>query len=173
LNPGAGATLGKKSHLLAIRVAGNAAAVERYEKEFAPVADGVALEGLQHETLWNHIREFTPTYLETHPDAAVVRVSCTLKEVETEMASFPGPALARAASGVCYGYFENVPAALGWLHEAEGRPCKAVIEFAPEVAKPVVKLWPAPGGDFEIMKRVKNMFDPSNLLNRGRLYGRI
>ncbi|MCL4851299.1 MAG: hypothetical protein KJZ78_07925, partial [Bryobacteraceae bacterium] len=29
------------------------------------------------------------------------------------------------------------------------------------------------GDDFEIMKRVKQMFDPSNLLNRGRLYGRI
>ena len=30
--------------------------------------------------------------------------------------------------------------------------------------------WPSPGGDFEIMKRVKHLFDPGNLLNRGRLY---
>ncbi len=34
-------------------------------------------------------------------------------------------------------------------------------------------LWPAPGGDFEIMKRIKHMFDPEGLLNSGRLYGRI
>ncbi len=173
LNPAAGASLGKKSYLLAIRVAGNGPAVERYEREFAPMADGVALDGPQQETLWTHIREFTPAYLNEHVDGAVVRVSCTLKEVETEMASFEGPAIARAASGVCYGYYATVPAALEWRRAAEARGSKAVIEFAPEVAKRVLHLWPAPGGDFEIMQRVKHLFDPSNLLNRGRLYGRI
>jgi FAD/FMN-containing dehydrogenase len=34
-------------------------------------------------------------------------------------------------------------------------------------------LWPAPGQDLETMKRIKLMFDPQMLLNRGRLYGRI
>jgi glycolate oxidase FAD binding subunit len=173
LNPAAGASLGNRSFLLAIRVAGNTAAVERYEREFAPLADGVALEGEPQETLWTHIREFTPVYLSGHPDGAVVRASCTLKGVEAEMASFDGPAIARAASGVCYGYFEDVPAAMAWRRASEGRDCKAVIEFAPEASKPTLELWPAPGADFEIMRRVKHMFDPSNLLNRGRLYGRI
>ncbi|MGA7237021.1 MAG: FAD-binding protein [Bryobacteraceae bacterium] len=173
LNLAAGATLGKRSFLLAIRVAGNAAAVERYEREFAPMGDGVALEGEPHETLWTHIREFTPVYLSGHPSGAVVRASCTLKGVEAEMASFEGPAIARAASGVCYGYFEDVSAAMAWRRAAEGRGSKAVIEFAPETSKPTLELWPAPAGDFEIMRRVKNLFDPSNLLNRGRLYGRI
>lgn len=173
LNPAAGASLGKKSYLLAIRAAGNSGAVDRYEREFAPMADGVALEGPQHETLWAHIREFTPAYLAAHPDGAVVRASCTLKDVEAEMASFEGPAIARAASGVCYGYFENVPAAVEWRRAAAGRGSRAVIEFAPEPSKSTLELWPAPGGDFEIMRKVKNLFDPSNLLNRGRLYGRL
>jgi glycolate oxidase FAD binding subunit len=173
LNPAAGASLGNRSFLLAIRVAGNAAAVERYEREVAPLGDGVALEGEANETLWTHIREFTPVYLSGHPAGAVVRASCTLKGVEAEMASFEGPAIARAASGVCYGYFEDVPAAVAWRRAAQGRGSKAVIEFAPEAAKPTLELWPAPAGDFEIMRRVKHLFDPSNLLNRGRLYGRI
>ncbi len=173
LNSAAGASLGKKSFLLAIRVAGNAAAVDRYERELEPLAEGVALEGEQHETLWMHIREFTPAYLNAHPDGAVARASCTLKGVEAEMASFEGPAVARAASGVCYGYFEDVPSAVAWRRAAEGRGAKAVIEFAPEAAKPTLEMWPSPGSDFEIMRRVKNLFDPSNLLNRGRLYGRI
>jgi glycolate oxidase FAD binding subunit len=173
LNPAAGASLGKKSYLLAIRVAGNSGAVDRYERELAPLAEGVALEGAQHETLWTHIREFTPAFLAAHPDGAVVRASCTLKDVEAEMASFGGPAIARAASGVCYGYFEDVPAAVAWRRAAIGRASKAVIEFAPEGSKSTLELWPAPGNDFEIMQRVKNLFDPSNLLNRGRLYGRI
>jgi FAD/FMN-containing dehydrogenase len=43
----------------------------------------------------------------TGTDGAVVRASCTLKELEGVLASFEGPALARAGSGVCYGYFEH------------------------------------------------------------------
>ena len=173
LNPAAGARVGKRSFLWAIRVAGNRAAVERYEHELAPLAEGVALEGDAHEQLWTHIREFTPMFLNTRPTGAVVRVSCTLKGVEAEMASFEGPAIARAASGVCYGYFESVSAAVEWRREAERRGSQAVIEFAPEASKPTLELWPAPGGDFEVMRRIKQLFDPSNLLNRGRMYGRL
>ena len=173
LNPAAGAGLGKPSYLLAVRAGGNARAVDRYERELAPLADGVALEGAQLEALWQRIREFTPVFLATHPAGAVVRSSCTLKGVEAEMATFPGPAIARAASGVCYGYFDSLPAAMEWRRSAEGRGCRAVIEFAPEAAKATLELWPAPGSDFELMRGVKRLFDPSNLLNRGRLYGRI
>ena len=45
-----------------------------------------------------------------------------------------------------------------------------MIEFAPEAQKGKLELWPAPGSDLEMMKRVKQMFDPNHLLNRGRLY---
>jgi glycolate oxidase FAD binding subunit len=178
LNPGAGASIGKRSWLLAIRAGGNAAAVDRYEREFAEFPDGVALEDAQHEALWAHIREFTPKFLADHPHGAVARTSCTLKEVETEMGSFDGPALARAGSGVCYGYFADVADAGRWvcqsgIRTSAERGAKAVIEFSPEASKQGVALWPSPGGDFELMRRVKNLFDPSNLLNRGRLYGRI
>jgi FAD/FMN-containing dehydrogenase len=50
---------------------------------------------------------------------------------------------------------------------------KAVIEFAPEERKRALDLWPGPGPDLELMRRIKGLFDPANLLNRGRLYGRI
>ena len=43
----------------------------------------------------------------------------------------------------------------------------------PPERKGALDLWPAPGPDFEMMKRLKGLFDPANLLNRGRLYGRI
>ena len=173
LNPAAGASVGKQAWLLAIRAGGNAAAVDRYERELAPLTDGVALDGAPHEALWAHIREFTPTFLAAHPGGGVVRVSCTLKEVEAEMASFDGPALARAGSGVCYGYFAEAANAAKWRRESAGRPSTAVIEFSPEASKHSLELWPSPGGDFELMRQVKNLFDPASLLNRGRLYGRI
>src|SRR5262249_15120570 len=107
LNPGAAATLGNKSWLLAIRAGGNRAAVDRYEQEFAAFADSVAFEDEQQATLWGHVENFTPAFLRSHSDGAVVRASCTLKDLENAMASFPGPAVARAGSGVCYGYFET------------------------------------------------------------------
>jgi hypothetical protein len=172
LNPAAGATLGNRAWLLVVRAGGNAAVVSRYERELAGLSDGVALEDSRHETLWHHLEEFTPQFLEKRPNGAVVRASCTLKELEAVMASFEGPALARAGSGVCYGYFEESGAASSWLTAADGRGWKAVIEYSRE-DRTSSGLWLSPGADFAIMQRVKNLFDPSNLLNRGRLYGRI
>jgi glycolate oxidase FAD binding subunit len=173
LSPAVGATLGNRAWLLAIRVGGNAAAVGRYEYEFACFGDSVAFEGEGQQTMWRHVENFTPHFLYEHEDGAAVRASCTLKEVETVMASFPGAAIARAGSGVCYGYFDQSAAAAEWMAGATARGWKAVIEFSPEALKHALDLWPSPGSDFEIMKRVKNLFDPLNLLNRGRLYRRI
>jgi len=170
LNPAAARTLGKSTWLLALRAGGNAAAVERYEHEFATFTDALAFDNDRQQTLWRHVENFTPQFLASHDDGAVVRSSCTLKEAEAVMESFPGPAVARAGSGVCYGYFERSQAARDWLSNVQPSGCKAVIEFASEEVRRTLDLWPAPGGDFEIMKRIKRLFDPRNLLNRGRLY---
>ncbi len=170
LNPAAARTLGNSRWLLALRAGGNAAAVERYEQEFADFTDALAFEQERQQTLWRHVENFTPQFLAAHPDGAVIRASCTLKDTEAVMESFPGPAVARAGSGVCYGYFERAQAAAEWLAGTQPAGCKAVIEFAPEESRRRLELWPSPGGDFEIMKRVKHLFDPRNLLNRGRLY---
>jgi glycolate oxidase FAD binding subunit len=170
LNPAAARTLGNSKWLLALRAGGNAAAVERYEREFANFSDGQAFEDEGQKILWRHVENFTQQFLAAHEDGAVVRASCTLKDSEAVMASFPGPAVARAGSGICYGYFERAQAAADWLAGAQKCGCKAVIEFAPEGNRRTLDLWPSPGGDFEIMKRVKHLFDPGNLLNRGRLY---
>jgi len=89
------------------------------------------------------------------------------------MQSFQGPAIARAGNGVCYGYFEHSANAKEWLGGTAGKTSKAVVEFAPDRYRQKNVLWPSVGGDFEIMKRVKQLFDPRNLLNRGRLYRRI
>ena len=80
--------------------------------------------------------------------------------------------LARAGSGVCYGYYEQ---ASDLRHSPVGT---SVVEFAPQHFRENAglqnpDLWPQPGDDFAMMKKVKAMFDPQGLLNRGRLYGRI
>jgi glycolate oxidase FAD binding subunit len=173
LNPAAGATLGNSAWLLALRAAGNTAAVDRYEREFAPLSEGLAYDNDRQKTLWRHIENFTPAFLALHDDGAVVRASCTLKDSEAVMQSWTGPAIARAGNGVCYGYFAQARAAADWMTGDTGRACKAVIEFASDRSRREMELWPSVDGDFEIMKRVKHLFDPRNLLNRGRLYRRI
>jgi len=173
LNPAAGAQFSSNRWLLAIRAGGNAASVNRYEDDLAHIAGRLAVENDCPATLWPDIESFTPRFLHDHEDGAVVRVSCTLKDLESVLASFDGPAIARAGSGVCYACFAQADAAGAWLRGAVGRVSKAVIEFSPEARKPALDLWPSPSGDFEIMRRVKSLFDPSNLLNRGRLYRRI
>jgi FAD/FMN-containing dehydrogenase len=173
LNPAAGATLGRSAWLLAVRAGGNRAAVDRYEREFAEISESLAFEATEQDTLWRHIGEFAPRFLERHSDGVVVRVSCTLKEVACVLESFPGPAVARAGSGVCYGYLAQPLAAAKWVAGTAARGWKAVIDYSPEPWKWSAELWPAPGGDLEIMRRVKRLFDPDNLLNRGRLYARI
>ena len=66
-----------------------------------------------------------------------------------------------------------VYAAYKALNETAGRTRNAIIDFAPEAQKSKLSLWPRPGPDFELMKRIKQMFDPEHLLNRGRLYNQL
>jgi glycolate oxidase FAD binding subunit len=145
---------------LLIQAGGNAAVLERYARELKTAE---AFEGEDEERLWTGIREFTPAFLNANPEGAVVRISCALSEVGNALEALPSTALARAGTGVCYGYFEN------W----RDAPGHGVVEYAPDQARRQVDLWPGEPSDFATMKRVKQMFDPQSLLNRGRMYGRL
>ena len=50
---------------------------------------------------------------------------------------------------------------------------KARIEFAPVELKHAVNVWGAARPDFELMHRVKKVFDPGNVLSPGRFAGGI
>jgi FAD/FMN-containing dehydrogenase len=109
------------------------------------------------------MREFVPAFLVQHENGAVVRISCKLTEIGPVLESLPGPAIARAGSGIVYACFSDATEAIG----------RGVIEFAPQKFRETQQLWPAPGDDFAMMKNIKGMLDPHGLLNAGRLYGRI
>ena len=152
------------AYQLAIQAGGSPAVLDRYSRELARMR---VLEGADEEELWRGIREATPQFLRTHEDGAVLRVSCVLSEVGRVLEALPDQALARAGSGVCYGYFAR---AADLRHAPVGT---SVVEFAPGEFREKAEIWPQPGNDFAMMKRIKEMFDPQGLLNRGRLYGRI
>ena len=173
LNPAAAEIYGGGRYVIALQASGNAAAINRYGFELSALAEWATLEGAEQEALWTHVREFTPRFLATHRDGVVVRVSCTLKELGCVIESIGAPVVARAGTGVVYACFERAQPAVEWMATAAGRGWQPVIEFAPEAQKSQLDLWPSPGGSLELMKRVKLMFDPDRLLNRGRLYRHI
>ena len=66
-----------------------------------------------------------------------------LTEMPRKLEELAVPVIVRASSGVIYAHFPRRP-------ETIDLP-----------------------GDFAMMTKVKEMFDPERLLNRGRLYGRL
>ncbi len=93
--------------------------------------------------VWEEIRAFTPRFLAENPGGGVVTMSMKLSEMADAMMKLKAPAIARAGSGVIYAHYSENPPADSW------------------------------NGDFATMERIKTMFDPDRLLNRGRLYDRI
>jgi glycolate oxidase FAD binding subunit len=153
---------------LAIQAGGSPAVLDRYSRELPRAR---VREGAEEDVLWRGIREATPQFLRDYEQGAVLRVSCELSDVGRVLDSLPARASARAGSGVCYGYFEQATD----LNDALRHPPAgtSVAEFAPAAFRESNELWPRPGNDFAMMKKIKDMFDPLGLLNRGRLYGRI
>ncbi len=145
---------------LLVQGAGNRAVLDRYARE---LKQAESVDGEDEEKIWKTVQEHTPSFLLEHNEGSVIRVSSPLAEVGKVLASFPGDAIARAGSGICYGYFEDWREALG----------RGVMEYGPEEPRTTAELWSPLPKDFETMKKVKAMFDPRNLLNRRRLYGRI
>lgn len=160
VNPAAASRLGLSGYCVVLQVGGTEALLNRYGRELA------GAERIESDSMWTAIREFVPTFLREYPDGAVTRLSTTLSGVRDALKSAAGPAISRAGTGVTYVYhMDGAKAAVG-AH-------KGAIEFAPERAKASMTLWPDPGSDFPIMQKIKALFDPGHLLNRGRLYGRI
>jgi hypothetical protein len=74
---------------------------------------------------------------------SIVPMSMKLSEMANAMSTLKVPAVARAGSGVIFAHYTENPPQPQWH------------------------------GDLAMMERVKLMFDPERLLNRGRLYGRL
>ena len=159
VNPAAAARLGLDGYCVLVQAGGSEKVMQRYSSELAGAE-------AHDDALWTRVREFTPDWLRDNPQGAVARLSTTLEGVSGAIASAEGPAVARAGTGVVYVYHSEAVGA-----KVNGH--KGAIEFAPESAKRSLALWPRPGSDFPVMHKIKQMFDPKLLLNRGRLYGRI
>jgi glycolate oxidase FAD binding subunit len=175
LSPAAAARFNQEPFVVAIRGAGSSNVLKRYRHEL-PNAD--VLTGPDEETLWARIREYTPEFLERRRDGVVLRVSSTLDGVVEAMEGIADPFITRLMAGVSYVYLSSWAAAAPILTRLHRLGVPAVVEYAPHTVRSSYELWHIPEGAahqnaFVVMKKVKQMFDPNNLLNRDRLYGRI
>ena len=98
---------------------------------------------LADASMWDEIRAFTPRFLAENPSGGVATMAMKLTDMPAAMANRTVPAIARAGSGVIYAHYPENPPPACW------------------------------SGDFATMEKIKAMFDPDRLLNRGRLYDRI
>jgi glycolate oxidase FAD binding subunit len=165
---GAATELGFRKALLALEFGGNKAVIERCTSEIGQWGEAVELTGEEAGRFWNRIQNFTPKFLEKFTGGVMLRVSTTLSDMCEAIDSLAGPVIARAASGVIYAHFSLPYSAAKWM--AANPRWTSVIEYAPAAQKDELPLWPSAGKEIELMKRVKEMFDPHNLLNRGRYY---
>jgi glycolate oxidase FAD binding subunit len=165
LNPSAAAGFGRNGWLLAVGSAGNPAVLDRYQRE---LPGSQVLEGDDEHRFWDFVQEFPSRFLDANPSGAIVRVSTTLKDLESCVSRLPGSVVARAGNGVSYACIADVADAPRAF--ATG---KALMEFGPEHRDPSLVMWPEVDSGFAIMQNVKKMFDPQHLLNAGRMYGRI
>ena len=173
LNPVLAAQLGYKGYTLALSFAGNQAVIERCLREAAALGPMRTLSVEDEQRFWNSLDAVTPHFLEKFREGSVVRISTTLADCGEALASVEGPGLAHAATGVVRGWFTRPDAAARGLAASNKRGWKGLVEYSSDAARASLKLWPEPGGDFVIMKQIKQMFDPEGLLNRGRLFGQI
>jgi glycolate oxidase FAD binding subunit len=162
----AAAQVGLEGCSLVLHAAGNSAVIGRYASEL----DGArVLEGDAEDALWTKIREYLPAFIARQPGGVVARVSSTLNQLSAILDAAPGEAIARAGTGVTYVYLPDSDAAARWTSVARSRGWRYALEYSAGD----LDRWPDPGTDFAMMIKVKEMFDPQGLLNRGRLYGRI
>jgi glycolate oxidase FAD binding subunit len=175
LSPALAMSLGRRGFVLAVRAAGTEPAVRRYLNSFS---DAETLEGESERVFWQQIREAIPDFLARQPEGVIIRVSTALDGLRKLPNTVAGWFLARAGSGVAYFFFPSWAPAASWWRRLEEMQFPAVVEFAPDPVRRHENCWIAPPTIAEkhamaMMEKMKQMFDPHGLLNKGRLYGRI
>jgi glycolate oxidase FAD binding subunit len=170
INPVLAAQLKLKGFVVAVLFAGNDAVVSRSTREAEKLGAVRSLPPEEEQKFWMSLRQITPRHLEKFKDGVVARVSTTIADCGAALESSEGAALAHAASGIVRAWFSRPDTASRFLAASAKHGWKCVVEFSGESARRNLTLWPEPGGDFAIMKNIKNMFDPHGLLNTGRLF---
>jgi glycolate oxidase FAD binding subunit len=184
-----------------ISAAGQPAVVDRYARELghisvvAKAAEFLPLDDAGQSSVLARIREFPRLALEAVSDALIFRISALPASMPSLMAklsdvakhNYVEVATLSRASGIVYAAFVPVgqrPVSVVCLtttipevFRVCARPdlqASAMLEWCPaEIKTSADVVWGPSRPDFELMRRVKNSFDPQNVLAPGRFAGGI
>jgi glycolate dehydrogenase FAD-binding subunit len=195
--------LPEKRWSVVVSAAGNARVVERHRRELPAMATHAKASGLVAlgdtqqsmkvaAALLGRVREFPALMLAADSSATIFRIAALpsampaiaqrLGALAAEFAMHTAivlrphgliyfAILPSAADSVAFGKLTKFAATV--FRAIEELDAKARIEFAPTELKRTVNVWGAPRPDFELMRRVKKVFDPENVLSPGRFAGGI
>jgi FAD/FMN-containing dehydrogenase len=183
-----------------VSAAGHPAVVDRYARELGHLASAANADefrplGHSDSIVIARIREFPRLVLEAAPDAAIFRIGVLLTNIPSLIAGLRKIAekyelelatLTRASGILFVAFFDQAgnkaPSAVKatMCNEvfqvctlSENR-ANAMLEWCPSELKRVgVDPWGLDRDDFALMRRVKNAFDPQNVLAPGRFAGGI
>jgi glycolate oxidase FAD binding subunit len=186
-----------------VSAAGNARVVERHRRELPAIAEQAKASGLVAlgdtvqsmkvaAALLGRVREFPALALSANAAATIFRIAA-LPSAMAAVAQRLGAlakehampaALVIRPHGLIYfailpesndvvGFGKLVKFSEAAFHATGELSAKARIEFAPTELKRAVNVWGSPRPDFELMRRVKKVFDPQNVLSPGRFAGGI
>ncbi len=177
--------------LLAVRLQGTPAAVERQQRDLASLCTrggATRAERLQPEQrtrLFDRLRDFG--YGEA-PTALMLRASVLPAQTATAAGALQALAerlgaapalLARPGRGrviACWqdsGRADIVEAVQAPRRAIAGVGGQLIVEWAPAEARSGLDAWGLEGPDLALMRRLKQAYDPHNLLNPGRYVGGI
>jgi glycolate oxidase FAD binding subunit len=172
---------------LVAEVGGPAAAVERTRRELAQMAaaggsvEVTAPDGDRREALAARLRDYgrgsdTQSTLILRAAVLPSQAPAAVAAIAGGAGALPPPAVVvRAGSGVVLCFWDDAlpaPAAASVraMRDAIGRlGGSLIVERAAVAVKAAIDAWGLDGADVELMRRVKQAFDPQNILSPGRL----
>lgn len=186
-----------------VSAAGNARVVERHRRELPAIAERAKASGLVAlgdtvqsmkvaAALLGRVREFPALALSANSAATIFRIAAlpsAMAGVAQRLRAFakehamPAALVIRPYGLIYFAILPELDAAIAFgklvnFSEAIFRAtdelgAKARIEFAPTELRHAVNVWGSSRPDFELMRRVKEVFDPQNVLSPGRFAGGI
>ncbi len=123
--------------------------------------------------VWQRVREWLNTRAQGHADGVVLQLASQNSRLFHDANMLGGQVVARAASGVVYAAYRDTETAMDTLQYLETQGRHAVILQASQLTREQRTLWVGKQSDFTVMRKLKDHFDPSGLVNTGRLYGRV
>jgi glycolate oxidase FAD binding subunit len=133
-------------------------------------------EPMNEETefyVWQRVREWLKARSEGNVDGVVLQISSINSRVFFDANAAGGQVLARAASGIVWAAYRDSESALDTLQYMETQGRRVCVLQASQAVRAARKLWVGQQSDVSIMQKLKSHFDPSGLVNKGRLYGCI